>query len=254
MSKLQELPFSTLQFYATAPYPCSYLPQRQARSQVAAPGHMINADTYSHLVEQGFRRSGLFTYRPHCDACKACIPVRVDARQFAPTRSQRRAWRAHRDLRSFVAELAWSPEHYALYTAYQQQRHPGGGMDEDSRTQYAQFLLTTRVNTRLVEFRNASDKLMLVSIIDVLDEGLSSVYSFYDPAASGSLGTYSIMWQIEQCRTLGLPWLYLGYWIEDSRKMYYKAGFQPQQRLIGGTWVDADHDAPQPQAAAPADR
>ena len=238
MSKLKELPFSTLQFYATAPYPCSYVPDRQARSQVAAPGHLINADTYSHLVEQGFRRSGLFTYRPHCDTCQACIPVRVDAAAFTPNRSQRRAWTRHQNLRAFVAELAWSPEHYALYTAYQQSRHPGGGMDEDSRTQYAQFLLTSRVNTRLVEFREPDGRLVMVSIIDVLDQGLSSVYTFYDPEARGSLGTYSILWQIEQCRSLQLPWLYLGYWIEASRKMAYKAAFQPLQRLIDGTWHD----------------
>ncbi|MET0185798.1 MAG: arginyltransferase [Achromobacter sp.] len=239
MSKLKELPFSTLQFYATAPYPCSYVPDRQARSQVAAPGHLINADTYSHLVEQGFRRSGLFTYRPHCDTCQACIPVRVDTAAFTPNRSQRRAWTRHQNLRAFVAELAWSPEHYALYTAYQQSRHPGGGMDEDSRTQYAQFLLTSRVNTRLVEFREPDGRLVMVSIIDVLDQGLSSVYTFYDPDARGSLGTYSILWQIEQCRSLQLPWLYLGYWIEASRKMAYKAAFQPLQRLIDGTWHDA---------------
>jgi len=238
MSKLKELPFSTLQFYATAPYPCSYVPDRQARSQVAAPGHLINADTYSHLVEQGFRRSGLFTYRPHCDTCQACIPVRVDTAAFTPNRSQRRAWTRHQNLRAFVAELAWSPEHYALYTAYQQSRHPGGGMDEDSRTQYAQFLLTSRVNTRLVEFREPDGRLVMVSIIDVLDQGLSSVYTFYDPDARGSLGTYSILWQIEQCRSLQLPWLYLGYWIEASRKMAYKAAFQPLQRLIDGTWHD----------------
>jgi len=242
MSKLQELPFSTLQFYATAPYPCSYLPQRQARSQVAAPGHLINADTYSQLVSQGFRRSGLFTYRPHCDSCKACIPVRVPVHLYAPSRSQRRAWRTHRSLRAFVAELAWSAEHYALYTRYQQMRHPGGGMDEDSRTQYAQFLLTTRVNTRLVEFRDQTDRLVMVSIIDILDGGLSSVYTFYDPDVPGSLGTYSIMWQIEQCRTLNLEWLYLGYWIQESRKMAYKATFRPQQHLVNGQWIDAALD------------
>ncbi|WP_459617234.1 arginyltransferase [Bordetella sp. 2513F-2] len=236
MSQLKELPFSTLQFYSTAPYPCSYLPGRQARSQVAAPGHLINAGTYSQLVEQGFRRSGLFTYRPHCDHCKACVPVRVDTANFSPNRSQRRAWRFHQPLRPLVAELTWSSEHYALYTRYQQGRHPGGGMDEDSRTQYAQFLLATRVNTRLVEFRTPGDELAMVSIIDVLDDGLSSVYTFYDPEARGSLGTYSILWQIEQCRILGLPWLYLGYWIRDSRKMAYKSAFQPLQMRVDGHW------------------
>ncbi|OZI65259.1 arginyltransferase [Bordetella genomosp. 1] len=243
MSQLKELPFSTLQFYATAPYPCSYLPGRQARSQVAAPGHLINAGTYSQLVEQGFRRSGLFTYRPHCDNCRACIPVRVDTARYAASRSQRRAWRAHDTLRPLVAELAWSPEHYELYTRYQQGRHPGGGMEEDSRTQYAQFLLTTRVNTRLVEFRTPGGHLAMVSIIDVLDDGLSSVYTFYDPELRGSLGTYSVMWQIEQCRMLELPWLYLGYWIADSHKMAYKASFRPLQMLVDGAWQDETPDS-----------
>ncbi len=172
--------------------------------------------------------------------------MRLDVAQHRPTRTQRRAWKHHASLRALVAELAWSPEHYALYLSYQQSRHPNGGMDKDSRTQYAQFLLTTRVNTRLVEFRDASDTLVMVSLIDVIDHGLSSVYTFYNPQIKGSLGTYSILWQIEQCRILGLPWLYLGYWIGASPKMAYKAAFAPQQHLIDCVWQDVDSAAAPP--------
>jgi len=239
MSQIKELPFATLQFYATAPYPCSYLPGRQARSQVAAPGHLIHTDTYSQLIDQGFRRSGLFTYRPHCDDCKACIPVRVSVDQFEPNRTQKRVLKRHQDLRPLVAELAWSEEHYALYTRYQARRHPNGGMDDDSRQQYGEFLLASRVNTRLVEFRDQDGMLKMVSIIDVLEQGLSSVYTFYDPETTGSLGTYGILWQINQCRQLKLPWLYLGYWIEHSEKMAYKASFKPAQYRYDGQWQPA---------------
>jgi arginyl-tRNA--protein-N-Asp/Glu arginylyltransferase len=165
--------------------------------------------------------------------------VRVDIQHFLPSRGQRRAWRRHGALQPIVAELAWSPEHYELYTRYQQSRHPGGGMDNESRTQYAQFLLISHVNTRLVEFRTAAGELAIVSIIDVLDDGLSSVYTFYDPDMLGSLGTYSILWQIAQCRSLNLSWLYLGYWIEASPKMSYKTGFRPIQLLKDGAWRTA---------------
>ena len=236
MSQIKELPFATLQFYATAPYPCSYLPGRQARSQVAAPGHLIQSDTYSQLIDQGFRRSGLFTYRPHCDDCQACTPVRISVEQFAPTRTQARVLKRHKDLRPLVAELTWSEEHYALYSRYQARRHPQGGMDEDSRQQYGEFLLASRVNTRLVEFRDQDGLLQMVSIIDVLEQGLSSVYTFYDPDTRGSLGTYGILWQIQQCRQLNLAWLYLGYWIENSEKMAYKSLFTPAEYRINGQW------------------
>jgi len=248
MSQLNDIPLSALHFYLTAPYPCSYLPDLQARSQVATPALLIDTRVYSELVQHGFRRSGTYTYRPHCDNCRACVPLRVLAKQFKANRSQRRAWKQHAHLKATLHPLQDSTEYFDLYQRYQRARHKDGGMDNDDRESYQNFLLQSHVDSLLVEFREPLDPtqespgvLRMVSVIDLLKDGLSSVYTFYEPdLPRARLGVYNVLWQIELCRKLKLDFIYLGYWIEHSRKMAYKTEYQPAQGLLDSEWCDLE--------------
>ncbi|MFZ2542420.1 MAG: arginyltransferase [Gallionella sp.] len=236
MSLLNDIPLSALHFYLTAPYSCSYLPDLQARSQVAIPSFLIDTGMYSELVRHGFRRSGTYTYRPRCDGCNACVLLRVLAKQFSANRSQRRAWKQHANLEATLHPLQDNAEHYDLYQRYQHARHKDGGMDNDDHESFQNFLLQSHVDSLLLEFRD-QDVLRMVSVIDLLSDGISSVYTFYEPdVPHARFGVYSVLWQIELCRKLDLDFVYLGYWIEHSRKMAYKTQYQPAQGLVNGIW------------------
>ncbi len=233
-------PLQRIQFYLTAPYDCSYLPGQRARSQVATPTHLIDSTAYGALIRAGFRRSGQFTYRPHCENCKACVPVRVVVAHFVPNRTQRRCLKRNQHFAARFLPLDFKDEHYALYRSYLGSRHAGGGMDRDGPDQYTQFLLSSNVDSVMVEFREG-DTLVMVSVVDQIEDGLSAVYTFFDPAYEKlSLGVYGVLWQIELARRLDLPYLYLGYWIGESRKMAYKKQYPPLEGLVDGRWQVLD--------------
>lgn len=236
MTSLRDLPIHRLQFYLTAAYPCSYLPGRLARSQVATPTHLVDTMVFSELVGRGFRRSGLHVYRPRCDVCRACVPVRVPVADFRPNRSQRRCQTRNADLGCSLKALAFEEAHYRLYRRYQASRHAGGGMDQDDREQYRNFLLMSRVDSALLEY-TLDGRVVMVSLVDRLLDGLSAVYAFYDPdLARRGLGVYNVITLVDLSRRMGLPYVYLGYWIADSPKMAYKRRYRPLEGYVDGHW------------------
>ena len=224
------------EFYVTAPQACPYLAGRLERKLFTHLTHDKPRALIDNLLKGGFRRSQNIAYMPYCEGCQACVSVRVLVNEFEANRAQRRALQRHGALEPRPAELKFNGEHYALYRLYQGERHRGGGMDHDSREQYAHFLLQSNVATRLIEFREGGE-LRMVSIVDELADGLSSVYTFFDPlVAQASYGTFNILWQIEEAKRRGLQYVYLGYWIGQSRKMSYKNQFKPIEGLSRGEW------------------
>lgn len=224
------------QFFVTPPHDCSYLSNRKAVTLFVDPKASMSTRVYSRLTDHGFRRSGEYVYRPDCPSCNACIPARIDAAAFTPRRIQRRIWKRNADLQVTRLAAGYHEEHFALYRQYIRSRHPGGGMDEASPEKYCSFLCSSWCDTYFYEFR-LDDRLLGVSVVDHLSQGLSAVYTFFDIAEDHrSLGVYAVLWQVEEARRFGLPWVYLGYWIKECPKMSYKDQYRPLEIFENGEW------------------
>ena len=231
------------QFFITAPSPCPYLPGRVERKVFT---HLVGQDARSlntQLSQGGFRRSQNIAYRPACDGCAACVSVRVPVNTFEMTRGFRRTLKANRDVESTVVKSQATSEHYSLFRSYIDSRHSDGGMADMTVLDFSAMVDDNFVDSRLVEYRvrsSAADDGRLVGavLIDILGDGISMIYSFYEPEETQrSLGTFMILDNIARVKRLGLPYLYLGYWVRGSRKMDYKARFLPQERLTPEGWV-----------------
>lgn len=228
-----------LDLYITPGHPCGYLPGREARTLFVDPDLAMDSRLYTLLASHGFRRNGPHVYKPHCEACRACVPLRIPVAEFRPDRGQQRVWKRNQDLKVMSLDAVSRPEQYALYQRYLAARHAGGGMDGSSEPEYAHFLMNPWGRTRMVAMY-AAETLAAVAVTDELEDAFSAVYTFFDPdLARRSLGTYAILWQIEAARRRGLRWLYLGYWIAESRKMAYKERFRPHERLGPSGWERA---------------
>jgi arginine-tRNA-protein transferase len=224
-------------FYTTAPLPCPYLPGRTERKIVTELAGADAEALHDRLSRAGFRRSHNIAYSPVCPGCRACIPIRIIAGQFQPDRTQRRLIRANTDLVVYEMPARDTAEQFALFQRYQQARHGDGDMAAMGFYDYRAMVEDTPITTGMLEFRDANGTLLGACLTDWLSDGLSAVYSFYAPEEDRrSLGTYAILWLVSRARSLSLPYVYLGYWVPDSRKMAYKARFRPSETLAGGIW------------------
>jgi len=225
-----------VQLYLSTEHPCGYLPNRGARNAYVDPSLQMSRERYAWLITQGFRRSGDYVYRPHCSQCQLCVAARVSVSSFQPSRSQRRCVAQNADL-SLTIVHALNDEHHALYQRYLQSRHPGEGMDSDNPEAFQSFLQCNWGDAQFWEFR-LEGRLLAVAVVDALPAALSAVYTFFDPEeAARGLGTYAVLSQIEAARSRGLPHVYLGYWVSQSRKMDYKKNFRPLELLGDDGWA-----------------
>lgn len=228
---------SHLKVFATQPHPCSYLDEQQATTLFVDPAAEVDPQLYSQLSDMGFRRSGPHLYRPHCSRCNACIAARIPVAQFVPGRQQRRVIQRNSDLTVITRKSIASAEFYDLYALYISERHRDGDMYPPSRQQFESFLSPEWGLTHYYCFYRER-QLVAVAVADVMENGISAIYTFYDPAEERrSLGTNAILWQIEEARRRQLPSVYLGYWIKQCRKMAYKINFRPVELLINERWV-----------------
>ncbi|HEX5961766.1 MAG TPA: arginyltransferase [Rhodanobacteraceae bacterium] len=225
-----------VRLFQTLPHACGYFPTRTAQNLVLDPAAPNLPNLYALSLARGFRRAGGHVYHPHCPRCHACEPCRIDVAAFRPDRSLRRCLGANRDLEVTEAPPGFTDGRHELYARYLHARHPGGGMDDASDEDFSHFLSAPWSTTLFLEFRLAG-RLVAAAVTDVCDTGLSAVYTFFEPELPRrSLGTYAILRQIEMARARGLPYLYLGYWIEGHPKMGYKARFNGLQVLGPEGW------------------
>lgn len=225
-----------LQLFLSPPHECGYLPEREAATLFTDPAIPMDSVLYEQLLERGFRRSSHHIYRAYCSGCNACVSVRLPVARFRPSRSLRRVIKRNGDLTVTRCPAQYDADHFSLYRRYLAARHAGGPMDDPSKRDYLDFLTSHWADTLFYAFHKG-EQLLMVAVADHQPRGLSAVYTFYDPEhAARSLGTYAILWQIEETLRKGKPWLYLGYWIENCRKMAYKARFRPLEAYIDRRW------------------
>jgi len=238
----QFVPQRQLRFYMTSVAPCPYLPGKTERKVFANLPFSEGAHVNDELTQAGFRRSQNIAYRPACEACDACVSVRLPVPEFAFSRSQRRILRRNEDLSRDLVEAEATTEQFDLLRRYLNNRHPEGGMAGMGWLDYVAMIEDTAVRTHLIEYRRASlddgpGQLVGVCLTDLLSDGLSMVYSFYDPALEArSLGRFAILDHVRQAAAVNLPFVYLGYWVQGSRKMDYKADFRPMEKLTRLGW------------------